>query len=147
MPRRSPKNSVAAAVKSAQLEPPAPPDGYTLNKDELDVWYKMISVREEWRDFDLILMVKIVRIEVKLNQLWASFEKDGAMIENRRGTPIENPILRSMDTLQRQQLSIITKMQIMTVADPRTLNKESKSKKDLDEIKSGNALRLLARPE
>ena len=145
MARKAPKNSVEEAVKSAQYEAPKVPDGYTLKETESMVWEQMISVREDWRDFDLILMVKIVKLEVKIREWWDTLEKSGPMIRNPRGTLIENPILRSIDTLQRQQLSVITKMQLMTVADPRTLNKEA-HKKDLGEIKEGNVLRLLARP-
>jgi hypothetical protein len=145
MARKAPKNSVEAAVKAAQYEVPAPPDGYTLADAEAVVWEQMISVREDWRNFDLILMVKIVRLEVKIRDWWDMLDKSGPMIRNPRGTLIENPILRSIDTLQRQQLSVITKMQLMTLADPRTLNKEAQ-KQDLNELKDGNVLRLLARP-
>lgn len=145
MARKAPKNSVEAAVKSAQYEAPKVPDGYTLKETESIVWAQMISVREEWRDFDLVLMVKVVKLEVKIREWWDMLEKSGPMIRNPRGTLIENPILRSIDTLQRQQLSVITKMQLMTVADPRTLNKEAQAK-NLDQIKEGNVLRLLARP-
>ncbi len=134
MARKTPKNSVEAAVKSAQIEAPKVPDGYKLKECEALVWDQMISVREEWRDFDLVLMVKVVRLEVKIRDWWDMLEKSGPMIRNPRGTLIENPILRSIDTLQRQQLSVITKMQLMTVADPRTLNKEAQ-KNNLDEIK------------
>lgn len=145
MARKQPKNSVEAAVKSAQYQTPEVPDGYTLKETESIVWEQMISVREEWRDFDLVLMVKVVRLEVKIREWWDMLEKSGPMIRNPRGTLIENPILRSIDTLQRQQLSVITKMQLMTVADPRTMNKEA-HKNNLTEIKEGNVLRLLARP-
>ena len=146
MARRTPKNSVDAAVKSVQYDIPAPTSGYQLSDEETEVWGEMITVREEWRNFDLILLVKIVRLEVKIKQWWTTLDKTGPMIRNPRGTLIENPILRSIDTLQRQQLSIITKMQLMTVADPRTLNKEAQHQ-DLNTIKEGNVLRLLARPD
>ena len=146
MTRRTPKNTVSAAIESAQYKSPPPPSGYTLSDDETEVWGEMISVREEWRNFDLILLVKIVRLEVKIKDWWTTLDKTGPMIRNPRGTLIENPILRSIDTLQRQQLSIITKMQLMTVADPRTLNKEVQNQ-NLDTIKEGNVLRLLARPD
>lgn len=146
MTRRTPKNSVDAAVKTAQHNMPTPPSGYKLSDEETEVWGEMVSVREEWRNFDLILLVKIVRLEVKIKQWWTTLDKTGPMIRNPRGTLIENPILRSIDTLQRQQLSIITKMQLMTVADPRTLNKEAQHQ-DLNTIKEGNVLRLLARPD
>ena len=117
-----------------------------MTEKELEVWCQMISIREEWRNFDLILMVKVVKLEVKIKDWWEQMEKTGPLVPNPRGTLVENPILRSIDTLQRQQLSIITKMQLMTVADPRTMNKEAQ-KKDMDTIKNGDVLRLLARPD
>jgi len=146
MARRTPKNSVEAEVKTAQHKTPKPPEGYSLEGEEAQVWEQMISVREDWRNFDLILMVKIVKLEVKIRDWWVMLDKSGPMIRNPRGTLIENPILRSIDTLQRQQLAVITKMQLMTTADPRTLNKEVQSN-NLETIQQGNVLRLLARPD
>ena len=145
MARKAPKSSVESAVKSAQYVAPEVPTGYTLAETEALVWEQMVSVREDWRHFDLILLVKIVKLEVKIREWWETLDKSGPMIRNPRGTLVENPILRSIDTLQRQQLSVITKMQLMTLADPRTLNKEAK-KQDLTELQNGNVLRLLARP-
>ena len=142
--RKQRSDSVEAMVRAKSWAPPSPPDGVTLNDDEMACWLQMINVRQDWRDFDLVLMVKVVRLEVKIRQWWDMLEKSGPMIRNKRDTLIENPILRSIDTLQRQQLSIITKMQLMTVADPRTLNQEAQ-RQDMEEIKRGNVLQLLAR--
>ena len=144
MARKSRSDSIDSAVKAKSLKPPSPPSGMQLNDEEMACWQQMITVRQDWRDFDLVLMVKVVRLEVKLRHWWDMLDKSGPMVRNKRETLIEIPILRSIDTLQRQQLAIITKMQLMTVADPRTLNKAAQAT-DMEEIKKGNVLQLLAR--
>ena len=44
------------------------------------------------------------------------------MIENKRGTPIPNPFLSVIDTLERRQLAVIRSMSLnQTASDPRTI--------------------------
>ena len=49
------------------------------------------------------------------------------MIENKRGTPIPNPFLSVIDTLERRQLAVIRSMSLnQTASDPRTINGSEK---------------------
>jgi len=49
------------------------------------------------------------------------------MIENNRGTPIPNPFLSVIDTLERRQLAVIRSMSLnQTASDPRTINGSDK---------------------
>ena len=51
----------------------------------------------------------------------------GMMIENKRGTPIPNPFLSVIDTLERRQLAVIRSMSLnQTASDPRTINGSAK---------------------
>jgi hypothetical protein len=51
----------------------------------------------------------------------------GMMIENKRGTPIPNPFLSVIDTLERRQLAVIRSMSLnKTASDPRTINGSAK---------------------
>ena len=62
-------------------------------------------------------------------QRLAQIELDamGIMIENKRGTPIPNPLLSVIDTLERRQLAIIRSMSLnQTASDPRTINGSDK---------------------
>ena len=50
---------------------------------------------------DLILLAKIVRMEADIRTAQAELDEVGMMVENKRGTPIPNPLLSVIDTLDR----------------------------------------------
>ena len=104
------------------------PHGVKLTEEELCVWdsFTRARAREYWRDLDLILLVKAVRLEVAIRKHQSLLDNSGPLIKNQRGTLVENPMLRVVDTLQRQQLSIIRSMSLNTIdADSRTANGKS----------------------
>jgi len=97
--------SFAQAGDTVQL-----PAGITLD-DEVEriVWSQMTATRskDSWREFDLVLLSKIVKIEARLRKYQLQLDIEGAVIFNDRGTPIENPLFRIIDTLTRQQMAVI----------------------------------------
>jgi hypothetical protein len=49
------------------------------------------------------------------------------MIENKRGTPIPNPFLSVIDSLERRRLAVIRSMSLnQTASDPRATNGSAK---------------------
>ena len=56
---------------------------------------------------DLILLAKIVRMEADIRTAQTELDDVGMMVENKRGTPIPNPLLSVIDTLERRQLAVI----------------------------------------
>lgn len=151
--RKNRSDSAASAVKVFQTAENdiQLPEGVELRSDEeLVIWKQFTRARakEAWRDFDLVLLAKSVRIESDIRKYQEMLDQSGAIIENQRGTPIENPLFRVIDTLQRQQLAIIRSMSLnQTGKDPRTLNDNAKAEKEaLDTIKRVGAQSLLATP-
>ena len=72
---------------------------------------------------DLILLAKIVKMEADIRAAQIELDAMGMMIENKRGTPIPNPLLSVIDTLERRQLAVIRSMSLnQTASDPRTIN-------------------------
>ena len=57
---------------------------------DLDLLAVGISGREtrDWRDMDLILLAKIVRMEADIRTAQTELDDVGMMVENKRGTPI-----------------------------------------------------------
>ena len=112
----------------------APPRGVTLdNEDEEIIWEQFTSTRspDSWRDFDLVLLAKTVKIEARIRKHQKELDAMGSMIENQRGTPIENPLFRIIDTLTRQQMAVIRSMSLnQTKSDPRVLNATGKKISD-----------------
>jgi hypothetical protein len=110
------------------------PAGVVLrNDDEAVIWEQFTAVRPKsaWRDFDLVLLAKAVRLEADIRKIQLTLDKSGPLINNQRGTLIENPLLRVVDTLQRQQLAIVRSMSLnQTDSDPRTLNAQGIKEQD-----------------
>jgi hypothetical protein len=102
------------------------PEGVVLrNDDEVIIWgqFTRARAREGWRDFDLLLVAKAVRLEADIRKHQQSLDRTGIIVKNDRGTPIPNPLISIVDSLQRQQLAIIRSLSLnQTAQDPRTLN-------------------------
>ena len=128
MKRRSDKNSVTAAVEGFQgaIQSVPLPDGVELRSDEeLVIWeqFTRARAREDWRDMDLLLLAKVVRMEADIRKHQDVLDRSGVLIKNQRGTMIPNPLIAVIDTLERRQLAVIRSMSLNQMAsDPRTIN-------------------------
>jgi hypothetical protein len=131
--KRSDKNSVTAALggfKGAIEGVPLPQGVELRSKQELVIWgqFTRARAREDWRDMDLLLLAKVVRMEADIRQHQSAVELQGVIIENQRGTPIPNPLLAIIDTVERRQLAVIRSMSLnQQASDPRTLNGSAKN--------------------
>ena len=55
--------------------------------------------KEDWRDMDLILLAKIVKMEADIRAAQVELDAVGMMVENKRGTQIPNPLISVIDPL------------------------------------------------
>lgn len=125
------------------------PAGVVLRSDEeLVIWSQFTSTRApgDWRDFDLLLVAKMVRAEADIRKYQLVIDKAGPLLKTDKGTPIVNPLVSVVDSLQRQQLAIVRSMSMtQTESDPRTLNAGGKNqqgyRKTMDDMDN-----LIARP-
>ena len=129
MKKRSDKNSATSAVVGfvGAINDRIPlPAGVELRSEaELIIWHQFTPARarSDWRDMDLILLAKIVKMEADIRAAQIELDAMGTMVENKHGTPIPNPPLSVMDTLEWRQLAVIRSMSLnQTAYDPRTLN-------------------------
>jgi len=139
MPRRLRSDSVTAESKSFRDGVTIPvPNGVDLaSEEERTLWNQFTKTRaaSDWRDFDLVLLAKIVKLEANMRRHQAMIDKSGPLINNKRGTLVENPLLRVVDTLQRQQLALIRSMSLnQTDSDPRTLNAAGKKQQETSQM-------------
>lgn len=136
-PQRLGKNSTANVVKlvSDLAEQVALPAGVILRNDsEMVIWqqFTRARAREGWRDFDLLIVAKAVRLEADIRKYQQTLDAEGAIVTNERGTPIVNPFLTVIDSLQRQQLALIRSLSLNQQGqDPRTLNGQGKEQSKL----------------
>jgi hypothetical protein len=112
MKKRSDKNSATSAVAgfvgAINDLIPLPAGVEMRNEVELIIWHQFTRARarSDWRDMDLILFTKIVKMEADI-----------------RAAPIPSPLLSVIDTLERWQLAVIRSMSLnQTASDSRTLN-------------------------
>jgi hypothetical protein len=150
--KRSDKNSVTAALggfKGAMEGVPVPQGIELRNEAEMVIWdqFTRARAREDWRDMDLLLLAKVVKMEADIRQYQDQVEKQGAIVENQRGTPIPNPLLSIIDTVERRQLAVIRSMSLnQQASDPRTLNgsakNASKARAAVDDASEGGLIAL-----
>ena len=133
MKKRSDKNSATSAVAGFEGvidDAKLPPAGVELRSDkEHLIWNQFTRARakEDWRDMDLILLAKIVKMKADIRAAQVQLYVVGMMVENKRGTQIPNPLISVIDTLERRQLAVIRSMSLnQTAHDPRTINGTAK---------------------
>ena len=153
MKSRPDKNSTTAAVAGFQgpMGNIALPEGVLLRSDEERVIWAQFTrarTRADWRDMDLLLLAKVVRLEADIRQHQTALDASGVILENRRGTPIPNPLLAVIDTLERRQMAVIRSMSLnQTASDPRTLNGAANNEgKSSDLLRDMWASGLIAKP-
>jgi hypothetical protein len=141
--KRSDKNSVTAALGGFQgaIDGVPLPQGVELRSDEEHVSWDQFTrarAREDWRDMDLLLLAKVVRMEADIRKHQDTLDRSGVLIQNKRGTLIANPLLAVIDTLQRQQMAVIRSMSLnQQASDPRTINGAAKASNDARQTING----------
>lgn len=111
------------------------PAGVILRDEaEMVIWeqFTRARTRDGWRDFDLLIVAKAVRLEADIRRYQMTLDGEGAVVTNERGTPIVNPLHTVIDSLQRQQLALIRSLSLnQTTQDPRVLNGQGKEQSKL----------------
>lgn len=150
--KRSDKNSVTAALggfKGAMDSVPLP-QGVELRSDaEAVIWdqFTRARAREDWRDMDLLLLAKVVRMEADIRQHQETLDRSGVLIQNKRGTLVANPLLAVIDTLERRQMAVIRSMSLNQMSsDPRTVNGAAKATVDARKVLQSFDDDLIAMP-
>jgi len=148
------RNSTLTLVQSAaeaQTSEDVPiPAGVVLRgEEEALIWgqFTRARARNDWRDFDLLLIAKAVRIEADIRKHQRVLDQTGPLLKNPKGTPIANPMFSIVDTLQRQQLAIIRSLSLsQTETDARTKNASGLLQHRLRNI-FGDTDDLIAKPD
>lgn len=116
------------------------PAGVILrNDDEMVIWRQFTQARAQdgWRDFDLLIVAKTVRLEADIRKHQQTLDAQGVTVINERGTQIVNPLVSVIDSLQRQQLALIRSLSLTQLSqDVRTVNgqgaEKAKQRKAMD---------------
>ena len=106
MKKRSDNNSKTSAVAGfagAIDDAILPPAGVELRSEkEHLIWSQFTRARakEDWRDMDLILLAKIVKMEADIRKAQIELDAVGMMVENNRSIQIPNPLISVINTLK-----------------------------------------------
>ena len=89
--KRTDKNSTSAALSGfvGAIDDVPLPDGISLRSEEDHVIWNQFTrarAREDWRDMDLILLVKVVRMEADIREHQPTLDRSGVLIQNKRCT-------------------------------------------------------------
>ena len=152
--RKSRSDSTTAAVQgfTGAIDSVPMPQGVELRSDEERVIWDQFTrarAREDWRDMDLLLLAKVVRMEADIRKHQEDVDAQGWIVKNQRGTQIPNPLVAIIDTIERRQMAVIRSMSLNQQAnDPRTVNGKAKqntqSRNTIDAI-SGSGLIAMPR--
>lgn len=131
--RDSHSNVVRLAAEIS--EKVALPAGVILrNEAEMVIWeqFTRARARDGWRDFDLLIVAKAVRLEADIRKYQKALDASSPIVKNEKGTQIVNPFFAVIDNLQRQQLALIRSLSLnQTAQDPRTLNSQGQEQSRL----------------
>ena len=113
----------SASIVNAGVMSDVPlPNEIELRSDlERTIWHQFsrARAREDWCYMDLIWLAKILRMEANIRTAQTELDDVGMIVENKRGTPIPNPLLSVINTLERRQLAVIRSMSLnQTASDP-----------------------------
>ena len=103
------------AALDADLVIDPPPNVKLDGSEERRLWDQVISARppDAWREYELVMVGKIVKLETRIRHLWDLADQEGYIEETPHGrTPNKNVVLA--DTLQKQQMSIIRSLSLGT---------------------------------
>jgi hypothetical protein len=102
------------------------PDGVSLKSKQAElIWSQFCQSRlvEDWTLADLAQLGKVVQMESDLRDLWDEYHQHEIM-EDGQLNPVRDRLLKHIDPIQKQQLSIIRSMGLNTPStDPRTMAK------------------------
>lgn len=149
--QRSDSEAGRKKTKADQSQVVPVPDGVKFTTDEEMVLWRQFTAarsRDMWREFDLLIIAKMVALETRIRHTNLVIDDQGYVVENKRGTMIENPLLRVVDTMQRQQLAMIRSLSLgVSSQAAQDMNKSGVSaaeKDDIEKLKKGSVTSLLA---
>lgn len=145
--KRQRSDSTAAAVTAfsaaaTAVEPPMP-----LSEAELYYWNAIIRARplDEWTAIDKMHAWNLSKTMQYIAESHADIATNGLTIMNERGTPIDNPAIRRLETLSRLTITYSTKLHIHAEAtvgrsedSAKRASKQREAQTTLGSLKEGS---------
>lgn len=110
--KRNRSDSAASAVKamvSAAMPELQIPAHVTLSESALKFWggITRARAREEWREVDLVVAAQLAECQAMIEAESTLLRDEGCIQKNDRGTPVENPRNRVIQTLATREMALM----------------------------------------
>lgn len=92
------------------------PKHLKLREGDLPFWQAIISARAEWTDVDLTHAANLARCQADIEKIQGELDKEGHVLENRKGTPVMNPKHNILETLSRRSVALARMVQVHAAA-------------------------------
>ena len=141
--KRTESSSIDGKVNqfaNAQTTIPLPGVVKFSSEMEVELWEYVTAARsyDDWRDIDLMLLWKWVKLEQDLIAQQAAVDEEGVVVTGARGGPIENPRIRIMNLYEQRQLSIYRALGLnVTKSDPRVVKRNAAEEQKARRILKG----------
>lgn len=112
MPKRNRSDSVSSAIDamaSAALPDLAPPAFMQLSEKAMLFWGPITRARAraEWREVDLVVAAQLADCQALIESESATLRVEGMIVTNDRGTQIENPRNKVVQTLATREMALM----------------------------------------
>jgi len=119
--KRLPSNTIEAQQKSmanALAKPFEPPEHVRLQPHEMPFWESVVCARarENWDVADLELAANLARCKSDIEIQQRMLRLEGAVIKNKKDTPIANPRFAVMEVLTRRAIALSRVLQVNAAA-------------------------------
>ena len=136
--RKTKADSASGAVKAmfnAALPDLQPPGHVSLSDEALKFWPGIIRARarEEWREVDLVVAAQLAECQALIEAESALLRVEGTLMDNGRGTTVENPRNRVIQNLAQREMAIMRTLMMggkATGINPRSLEGARKVEAD-----------------
>jgi len=139
MTRRARSDSLTAAQKMMNSSPPSVPDHIKLRPCDIPFWNGIMSVRDNssWTSAELEHAANLARCKADIERVQLELQKEGDIIENKRGTMVMNPKHTLIEILTRRSVALTKLLMVhaqATLGDTSDTKKRNTAQKKVNEI-------------
>ena len=106
--------AIVEAMVNAALPDLEPPSHVTLSEQGQKFWVGVVRARArgEWDLVDLVVAAQLAECQALIEQESATLRTEGMVISNDRGTMVENPRNRAVQTLAQREMALMRSLRM-----------------------------------
>jgi hypothetical protein len=113
------------------------PEGYTIRTEAgRAMWNRLLKLRTsaDWREFDLILLAKLVSFEEEIQDLTRELQTNGFQTYSTTGTLVRNPAFLMRKDLQMLQVQLLTKLRFNLTLSTHEMDEGGPRRKNMAHV-------------